>query len=121
MKRETRWALWLLLLLQALGRSCGQLQSTGLFPPVEFRSSFSSFRFVSATSTCAPCTQPGCTTCNRTCPYGEESPQPVNVLEEGEVASGVVRTVGQFINCMQVVIIILNRVFYAYCFKREGM
>ena len=92
MKRGTSWALRLPFLLLVMGRSWSQQQDAGLFPPVEFRSSFSSFRSVSTTSTCSPCTEVGCTTCNSTCPHGQESQQPVNMLEEGELSSGVVRT-----------------------------
>lgn len=92
MKRPTSWALWFrsLLFLLLAGRSWGQQQEAGLFPPVDFRTSFSSFRSVTATSTCDPCTRTGCTSCNNTCPFGQDSPEPVKILEEGELSSGVV-------------------------------
>ena len=89
MKGPAPWTLCLLILL--LGKSRGQQLEAGLFPPIEFSTSFSSFRSVSSTSTCSPCTDTGCTNCNSTCPYGQDSPEPVNMLEEGEPSFGVVR------------------------------
>ncbi len=114
MKRRISWALWLPFLLVALRRSWSQQQDAGLFPPVEFRSSFSSFRSVSATSICEPCMEAGCTTCNSTCLHGQDSPQPVNVLEEGERSSGVVRTPGQLIKLPYANIVFGHRLRLVY-------
>ena len=73
--------------------------SGGLFPPLQFRTNFASLQTVEATSTCTSASSVvcgggdvgGCTACNSTCPYGQDVPPFVDLLDTGSASSGVVR------------------------------
>ena len=73
--------------------------SGGLFPPLQFRTNLASLQPVEATSTCTSASSVlcgggdvgGCTTCNSTCPYGQDVPPFVDLLDTGSASSGVVR------------------------------
>ena len=66
-----------------------------LFPPVEATENFALQQASFATSTCGMCEdgELGCTLCNSSCPYERQVPEPMNLLEAGALASGVVRRV----------------------------
>ena len=66
-----------------------------LFPPVDFSENFALQQSSSATSTCGMCEVGGlgCTLCNSTCPYEQQAPEPMDLLEVGILASGVVRRI----------------------------
>jgi len=95
---------WLLLLLLCASHllAPGGSQSdapgttpTGLFPPIVLvGNSFASRTESSTTSTCGlggVCSSSECfqESCNTTCPYGEEFPDGLDLLQTGELAAGV--------------------------------
>lgn len=69
----------------------------GLFPPITFTTNFASMTDVNATSTCSqrlPCTggaNCAATSCNDTCPFGQELPSMFSLLEAGVLSAGVMR------------------------------
>lgn len=72
---------------------CAQhLSGQGLYPPITIdnNNNFASFQTVTATSTCDNSCLPSCSGCNSTCPYGQALPIPVDLLEIGTRAAGVV-------------------------------
>lgn len=98
-------AMWLGLLLaltslyshSAAGQQTSNqtLTSPGLFPPITFTTNFASRTAVSATSTCSQfrpssCgSVASCTSCNDTCPFGQDVPTSFSLLEEGLLSDGV--------------------------------
>lgn len=84
-----RFAVTVLVLLSALGA-----QPQGLFPPFDFSIDLARFQPTSSTSTCGQCLavgDPACPpSCNNTCPYGNQLPTSVPLLETGLPAEGVV-------------------------------
>ena len=86
-----------LLLVPLLAMLCLQVtaqQGTGgLFPPVSFTSNFASMTEVLATSTCLSCTGADCpaSSCNSSCPFGQDLPSPFKLLETGLASSGAER------------------------------
>ena len=71
------------------------VHAQSLFPPVDFSENFALQQSSSATSTCGMCEVGGlgCTLCNSTCPYEQQAPEPMDLLEVGILASGVVRRI----------------------------
>ena len=69
----------------------------GLFPPITFTTNFASRTAVSATSTCSQLRPDSCvgvatcTSCNDTCPFGQDVPASFSLLEEGVLSDGVQR------------------------------
>lgn len=65
----------------------------GLFPPVSFASNFASMTEAIATSTCLSCTGTDCpaSSCNASCPFGQDLPSPFSLLETGVASSGAER------------------------------
>ena len=68
----------------------------GLFPPVNLATNFASRTDVVASSTCSqyvPCSEGDCpaSSCNDTCPFGQELPSGFGLLEAGVLRPGVQR------------------------------
>ena len=66
-----------------------------LFPPVQSTKNFALRQPATTTSTCRTCEveQAECAPCNNSCPHnGQQLPEPLNLLEVGTLASGVVRS-----------------------------
>ena len=79
--------LGLLLLL-----ACGVRGQGGLFPPLQSAENLALLQPSTATSTCGECGvgEVGCATCNNSCPFGQQLPDEVNLLEVGTLSPGVV-------------------------------
>ena len=70
------------------------MYAQNLFPPVQSTENFALRQPATATSTCRTCAdgQAGSAACNNSCPYNEQQlPEPLDLLEVGTPASGVVR------------------------------
>lgn len=69
-------------------------QDGALSPPITFTTNFASMTAVDATSTCTACSGGvAClaTSCNDTCPFGQELPSPIDLLDIGVLSAGVER------------------------------
>lgn len=79
--------LGVLLLLTGGVRSQG-----GLFPPLDSTENLALLQSSTATSTCGECgvMDTGCATCNNSCPFGQQLPDAMSLLEVGTLSPGVV-------------------------------
>ena len=67
-------------------------QGGGLFPPLDFSENLALMQPATATSTCGECRvgDTRCAVCNNSCPFGQQPPDAVDLLDVGTPASGVV-------------------------------
>lgn len=80
--------LGVLLLLTGGVRSQG-----GLFPPLDSTENLALLQSSTATSTCGECgvRDTGCATCNNSCPFGQQLPDAMSLLEVGTLSPGVMQ------------------------------
>lgn len=64
----------------------------GLFPPLDSTENLALLQSSTATSTCGECgvRDTGCATCNNSCPFGQQLPDAMSLLEVGTLSPGVV-------------------------------
>ena len=83
----------LLVLVLAVSLLASRVSGQGLYPPQISPGNFAFAEAVTATSTCGGCEEgagAGCGLCNNTCPFGDGSPVPLNLMEIGTLQAGVV-------------------------------